>query len=344
MKVYNSTLVYIENDGKYLMLNRNKKQNDINEGKWIGVGGKFMEGESPEECMEREVFEETGLTVTGYLYCGLITFVSENTANAEKDETEYMHLFKVTRFFGEIKECDEGELVWVDKDKLLSLPHWKGDELFLSLIKDGAVPFFSMKLSYVDGELIEALTDTVPCFITERLILRAWTLEDAEDLFKYAQDADVGYACGWKPHENLDESVKIISDYLMKPGEYAIVYKETNEVIGAIAIYAGSKKNRGLGDDELQAEIGYWIGKEYWGRGLIGEAAEALVDFGFLELELNRIWIAYYDGNNRSSRVAEKLGFKYDHTVEKSEVPMLKEVRREHFMLLTKEEYFESQV
>ena len=151
MKVYNSTLVYIEKAGKYLMLHRNKKAGDINEGKWIGVGGKFEFGESPEDCMEREVFEETGLTPMGYYYCGIVTFVSEDLDKPENNETEYMHLFNVKDFEGELKNCDEGELVWVDKDKLLSLPHWKGDELFLSIIKNGNRQFFSMKLSYVNG-------------------------------------------------------------------------------------------------------------------------------------------------------------------------------------------------
>ena len=98
MKIINATLVYIEKNDKYLMLHRNKKKNDINEGKWIGVGGKFEFGESPEDCMEREVYEETGLTPTGYFYCGIVTFVSEDLNNLEKKEKEYIHLFKVKDF------------------------------------------------------------------------------------------------------------------------------------------------------------------------------------------------------------------------------------------------------
>ena len=342
MKVYNSTLVYIEKDGKYLMLHRNKKANDINEGKWIGVGGKFEFGESPEDCMEREVFEETGLTPMGYYYCGIVTFVSEDLDKPENNETEYMHLFNVKDFEGELKSCDEGELVWVDKDKLLSLPHWKGDELFLSIIKNGNRQFFSMKLSYVNGRLIEAVYDTVPCFITERLILRPWHMEDVEDLFKYAKDPDIGLSAGWKPHKDVGESMEVIENVFMKPGVYAIVYKETNEVIGSIGLHAGSKKSRGLGSDENQAEIGYWIAKPYWGRGLIPEAAKELVDFGFLELGLNRIWIAYFDGNHKSKRVAEKLGFTYSHFAENVVVEALGETKKEHYMVLNKDEFDEA--
>ena len=342
MKTYNTTLVYIEKDNKYLMLHRNKKANDISEGKWIGVGGKFEFGESPEDCMEREVFEETGLTPTGYFYCGIVTFVSEDLINPEKNETEYMHLFKVTEFEGKLKTCDEGELVWVEKEKLLYLPHWKGDELFLSILRNGSRQFFSMKLSYVNEKLIEAIYDTVPCFITERLILRPWCMDDVEDLHKYATEPDIGLSAGWKPHKNIEESLEVIENVFMKPGVYAIVYKETNEVIGSIGLHAGDKSSRGLGSDEQQAEVGYWIAKPYWGRGLVAEAAKPLIEFGFLELELNRIWIAYFDGNNKSKRVAEKLGFTYNHFAEEVRVEALGETKKEHYMLLTKEDFNES--
>ena len=255
MKIYNTTLVYIEKDGKYLMLHRNKKANDINEGKWIGVGGKFEFGESPEECMEREVYEETGLSATGYFYCGIVTFVSENLADKEKNETEYMHLFKVTSFEGELKSCDEGELVWVEKEKLFSLPHWRGDELFLSVINSGGKRFFSMKFIYINGKLLEAVYDSVPCFITENLILRPWDVDDVEDLHKYATEPDIGLSAGWKPYKTIEESLEAIENVFMKPGVYAVVYKNTNEVIGSIGIHAGDKTNRGLGSDKKQAEI-----------------------------------------------------------------------------------------
>ena len=139
-----TSLCYLEQNGRYLMLHRTKKVNDENRDKWIGVGGKFEAGESPEDCMRREVLEETGLTVTKWRYRGIITFVSNEYG------TEYMHLFTCTEWTGQIRECDEGELAWIDKKKLLSLPMWEGDRIFLRLLDEDA-PFFSLKLTY-EGE------------------------------------------------------------------------------------------------------------------------------------------------------------------------------------------------
>ena len=137
-----TTLCYVEREDEYLMLHRTSKADDANQGKWIGVGGKFEEGESPEECMMREVREETGLTVTQWSYRGIVTFVSPHSA------TEYMHLFTIQGWTGDMRECDEGELAWVPRERLFDLPHWEGDEIFLSLIRDQDVPFFSLKLVY----------------------------------------------------------------------------------------------------------------------------------------------------------------------------------------------------
>lgn len=142
-----STLCYLERDGQYLMLHRVKKQNDANHDKWIGVGGKFEEGESPEDCVTREVWEETGLTLTDYAYRGVVTFVSDRW------EGEYMHLFTATGFTGQVKECDEGQLEWIPKEKLMQLPMWAGDRLFLERIAQPG-PFFSLKLRY-RGEILE---------------------------------------------------------------------------------------------------------------------------------------------------------------------------------------------
>ncbi len=145
----NTTLCYIEKDGKYLMLHRVKKENDLNHDKWIGVGGKFEDKESPEECVIRETFEETGLTLKKMEYRAVITFISDEW------ETEYMHLFVGTEFEGELKDCDEGVLEWVDKDKILSLPLWEGDKIFLDLMRK-TKNFFSLKLVYEGEELVEA--------------------------------------------------------------------------------------------------------------------------------------------------------------------------------------------
>ena len=145
----NTSLCYIERGDSYLMLHRVKKSNDENHDKWIGIGGKFEEGESPEECMRREMLEETGLTAKSWQYRGIVTFVSDEWG------TEYMHLFKCSDYSGEIKECDEGVLEWIKKDKLLSLPIWEGDKIFLRLL-DTDCPFFSLKLCYSGDRLIKA--------------------------------------------------------------------------------------------------------------------------------------------------------------------------------------------
>ena len=146
----NTTLCYVYNDrGQTLLLHRVKKQNDLNQDKWIGVGGKFEDKESPEECLLREVKEETGLTLTRYRYRGIVTFVSDTW------ETEYMHLFTADAFEGTLKDCDEGVLEWVDNDIVPTLPTWEGDRVFLRLLAEER-PFFSMKLSYDANEKLTA--------------------------------------------------------------------------------------------------------------------------------------------------------------------------------------------
>ncbi len=149
----NTTLCYIEQDGKYLLLHRVKKENDLNRDKWIGIGGKFLENESPEECNAREVLEETGLTLLNCRYRGLVTFVSDCW------EGEYMHLFTADRFEGSLTDCDEGELCWVEKERILDLPIWSGDKIFLELINNPLQPFFSLKLVYRGEQLVSALLD-----------------------------------------------------------------------------------------------------------------------------------------------------------------------------------------
>ncbi|MBR2722550.1 MAG: 8-oxo-dGTP diphosphatase [Clostridia bacterium] len=148
-----TTLCYLEQDGKYLMLHRTKKEHDENRDKWIGIGGKFEDRESPEDCMRREILEETGLCVEAFRYRGIVTFVSD------RYPTEYMHLFTVTAWHGEQTECDEGELAWIDKSALLRLPMWEGDRIFLHLIDDPGTPFFSLKLTYRGDTLTEAVLD-----------------------------------------------------------------------------------------------------------------------------------------------------------------------------------------
>lgn len=151
----NTTLCYLERGEAYLMLHRVKKEHDLNRDKWIGVGGKFEEGESPEDCLLRETREETGLTLTEYRYRGLVTFVSDRWP------TEYMHLFTATGWTGEPHGCDEGDLQWIAKRDLPSLPMWAGDRIFLRLLEEGA-PFFSLKLRYEGERLAEAVLNGRP--------------------------------------------------------------------------------------------------------------------------------------------------------------------------------------
>jgi len=146
----NSTLCYLERGDEYLMLHRVKKKNDMNHDKWLGVGGKFEDKESPEDCVLREVQEETGLTLTDYRYRGLVTFASDEYP------TEYMHLFTATGWTGTPVECDEGELAWIKKETLLSLPMWEGDKIFLQLLEENG-PFFSLKLKYEGEKLVLAV-------------------------------------------------------------------------------------------------------------------------------------------------------------------------------------------
>lgn len=142
-----TTLCYIERDGAYLMLHRTKKENDQSHDKWLGVGGKFEDGESPEECMLREVFEETGLILKDYAFRGIVTFVSDRW------ETEYMHLFTAAEYEGESGECSEGVLEWVPKEKVTELKLWEGDRIFLERLNESR-DFFSLKVVY-EGETLK---------------------------------------------------------------------------------------------------------------------------------------------------------------------------------------------
>ncbi len=163
----NTTLCYLEKDGAYLMLHRVKKKNDVNAGKWVGVGGHFEEGESPFDCAVREIFEETGLVAAALSYRGVVTFVSDEW------ETEQMHLFTSDDFLGDDRfpryaggkemdtDCTEGNLAWVEKACVLTLPLWEGDKVFLSLIDKGE-PFFSLKLVYRGDALKEVILNGIP--------------------------------------------------------------------------------------------------------------------------------------------------------------------------------------
>lgn len=150
MKSQLTTLCYIEKNNSYLMLHRVTKKNDINHDKWIGVGGHFEFQESPEDCLLREVKEETGLTLVSYKFRGIVTFLSDD------DEAEYMCLYTSDDFTGNLIDCDEGKLEWVPFEKIEDLELWEGDKIFLRLLKENA-PFFSLKLVYKNGDLKESI-------------------------------------------------------------------------------------------------------------------------------------------------------------------------------------------
>ncbi len=151
----NTTVCYLERGTQYLLLHRTKKENDENAGKWIGVGGKCKENESPEDCMLREVREETGLSVTQHRLRGVITFVSDAW------EGQYMYLFTASKWHGALTDCDEGELAWVERTDMLHLPLWEGDRIFLALLAEER-PFFSLKLVYQGDSLQQAVLDGTP--------------------------------------------------------------------------------------------------------------------------------------------------------------------------------------
>lgn len=150
-----TTLCYIEKDDKYLMLHRVKKENDLNHDKWGGVGGKFEPDETPEECMLREVREETGLTLTKYRFRAILTFLSDEW------ETEYIHLYTASKFTGTLLECDEGNLEWIPKSEIDKLKLWEGDKIFFKLLRE-TEDFFSLKLRYEGEKLVETKLTQYP--------------------------------------------------------------------------------------------------------------------------------------------------------------------------------------
>ena len=143
-----TTICYIEKDGKYLMLHRTKKKNDMNKDKWLGIGGKFENNESPEECVIREVKEETGLTLKSYRLRGIVTYINQIY------ETKYMYIFTSNEFEGEIIECNEGELKWIHKEEIMKLNLWEGDKVFLKKLANDS-DFFTIKFEYNGDKLIK---------------------------------------------------------------------------------------------------------------------------------------------------------------------------------------------
>lgn len=169
---------------------------------------------------------------------------------------------------------------------------------------------------------------------TERLILRPWAESDAEELYKYASDKDVGYPAGWPAHTSVENSLEIIRTVLSAEETYAVCLKENGKPIGCVGFHRND-----IAEDDDEYEFGYWLGKEFWGQGIIPEASRELLRRAFCDLGMKRIWCGHYEGNFKSRRVMEKLGFKYHHKTEGIEVSLLGEIRTGHVLLLTIEDY-----
>ncbi len=174
-------------------------------------------------------------------------------------------------------------------------------------------------------------------FETERLILRPWEESDAGDLYEYARDDRIGPVAGWPVHASVDDSREIIQKVLSVPGNYAVCLKEDGRPIGSIGLMIGDQSNIGL--PATEAEIGYWIGVPFWGRGLIPEAVREMIRHAFEDLKLDKLWCGYFEGNDKSRRVQEKCGFTYHHTNKGSEWKKMGDIRTEHISMLTREEW-----
>ena len=170
---------------------------------------------------------------------------------------------------------------------------------------------------------------------TPRLILRPWDVRDAEDLYYFAKDPDIGYAAGWPPHTSVEDSREVIATVLSQPETYAVCQAETGRPIGSVGLKTGSSTDMTDRDDEC--ELGYWIGKPFWGQGLIPEAVGELLRHAFEDLKMQCVWCGYYDGNEKSRRVQEKLGFRFHHSTDRVDVPFLNEIRKGHVTQMTKE-------
>lgn len=174
---------------------------------------------------------------------------------------------------------------------------------------------------------------------TQRLILRKWEESDAESLFEYAKNSEVGPVAGWPPHKSIEESKEIIKNVLNGAECYAICEKKNNIAIGSVELKLNGHTDMTERDDEC--ELGYWLAQPFWGRGYMPEAAGKLLQRAFEELDMTTVWCGYYDGNQKSKRVQEKLGFVFHHTCDEVPVPLLNEVRVGHTNIMTKEHWEE---
>lgn len=196
-------------------------------------------------------------------------------------------------------------------------------------------PIFEEGIQLVDMVYLrKAITKVLK---TDRLILRLWEESDAEDLYKYARNPDVGPIAGWPAHQSLDESREVIKNVFNGKEAYAICLKEDGKAIGAIELKLNGHTDMTERDDEC--ELGYWLGKPFWGQGIMPEAAREILRHAFEDIGMSKVWCGYYEGNTKSKRVQEKVGFKYQWTTESVDVPLMHEKRTGHVNAMTKEEW-----
>ena len=172
---------------------------------------------------------------------------------------------------------------------------------------------------------------------TKRLILRSWQESDAEDLYKYASNPDVGPIAGWPPHKSVDESSYIIRTMLCRAENYAICLKSDSKAIGSICLKLNGQTDMTNQDDEC--ELGYWLGKPFWGQGFMPEAAKEILRHAFEDIGMTKVWVGYYEGNIKSKRVQEKCGFKYQWTTKEVDVPLMNEKRTGYVSCIAKNEW-----
>ena len=174
---------------------------------------------------------------------------------------------------------------------------------------------------------------------TERLILRRWNESDAEDLYKYACDPDIGPAAGWPAHKSVEESRDVIRNVLNAPEAYAICLKEDGKAIGTIELKLNGHTN--LTDRDDECEMGFWVGKPFWGQGIMPEAVKEMLRHAFEDLGMQKVWVGYYEGNTKSKRVQEKCGFRYYGKSDNVDVPLMHETRNEYLNVMAIEDWNE---
>ena len=206
------------------------------------------------------------------------------------------------------------------------------EEVYLTAIND--LPILKKQLLDIKGDIKQINKNSLT---SERLTIRPWDDFDADELFELAQEPEIGYWCGWEPHKHIRDTFFALHNFLEIEETYAICLKDNNIIIGSIGLHFKNNIDLTYKDDE--AELGYWIGKPYWNNGYATEAGKAIIKHAFKDLKLSRVWCGYYEGNEQSKRVQEKLGFKFHHRSESAEVPQLNTTRIGYVSCLSKDEY-----